>query len=101
MRIRKPITPHAPSHTKSPLRGPTFFSVTTPGSRVGLTAHRRSAPESSEILLQVHALVHIRHLIAVAVEHQRVPLKEFANTPLLGLAPARMVNIRIHVGVKA
>src|SRR5579883_39827 len=37
------------------------------------------------ILHQIHAFVQAGHLIAVAVEHQRVAPPEFTQTPLLGL----------------
>src|SRR5271157_6255414 len=54
----------------------------------------------SEILLQVHSAVQRRHLVAVAVEHQRGTLEELADAALLRLAPARMVHIRVHVRVE-
>src|SRR6516162_3627704 len=40
-------------------------------------------------------------LLLIAVEHQRRTPARFADALLRGLAPARMVHVRIHVGVKA
>ncbi len=40
-------------------------------------------------------------LFLVAVEHQRRAPARFADALLGGLAPARMIHVRIHVGVKA
>src|SRR5690606_33421371 len=55
----------------------------------------------SEVLLEVHALVELGHLFGVAVEHQRAPAAQFADAPLGGLAPARMADLGIDVGVEA
>src|ERR1700730_13371996 len=51
----------------------------------------------SVIFLQVHPVVEAGHLVAIAVEHQRRTAQEFSEAPLLCLAPARVVHIRIHV----
>src|SRR6185436_13219694 len=40
------------------------------------------------------------HLIAVTVEHQRFPLAEFADATLFRLAPARMIDRWIYIGVE-
>src|SRR5262249_13740667 len=55
-----------------------------------------------EILPQVHTSVHAGHLIAVAVEELclRV-LEERRQTTLRCLAPAGMIDLRIHIGVEA
>ena len=41
------------------------------------------------------------HLFLVAVEHQRRTPARFADALLRGLAPTRMIHVRIDVGVKA
>jgi len=51
--------------------------------------------------LQVHAGVERSHLIRVAVEQQRLVHEDFAEAPFGGLAPARMIDVGIHVGIKA
>src|SRR5512133_3528359 len=50
---------------------------------------------------QVHARVERCDLISVTVEHQGRAAQELADAAFLGLAPARMVNRRVHVGVEA
>src|SRR5690606_1672573 len=50
---------------------------------------------------QVHPAVQRRDLICVAIEHQGGSLEEIANAPLARLAPARMIDLGIHVGVEA
>src|SRR5215213_5970611 len=52
-------------------------------------------------LLQVHAAVQACHLLTVAVEHQRFAPAKFADTPLRGLGPARVIDFGVHVGVEA
>src|ERR1035438_5870843 len=54
----------------------------------------------SEVLLQVHAVIHGSDLVAVAVVHQRWPLQKFSDAPLLRLAPAGMIDIGIDVGIE-
>ena len=53
----------------------------------------------SEILAQVHARVQLPDLRFVAIEHQRFDFLRqnaaVAYAPLAGLAPTRVVNIRI------
>src|ERR1700720_2307332 len=52
------------------------------------------------IFPQVHSAVETRHLIRVAVEHLRRRVFEESRQPdFLGLAPARMIHLGIHVGV--
>src|SRR5579864_3101458 len=56
------------------------------------------------MLLQIHSVVHRRHLVLVAIEHQSLDAltKECAiETAFRGLAPARMVHIWIYVGIEA
>src|SRR6266403_1332718 len=50
--------------------------------------------------LQIHSAVHAGDLIAVAVEHNGRPHEDFAEAALLGLAPARMVDVGIDVRVE-
>src|SRR5690606_39190554 len=50
---------------------------------------------------QVHPCVHVRDLLRVAIEHQRVAAAELADTAFRGLAPARVIDIGIHVRVEA
>src|SRR5712691_11223576 len=54
----------------------------------------------SMVLLQIHSVVEAGDLIAVAVEHESGAREDFAEAALLGLAPARMIDIRIDVGVE-
>ena len=58
-----------------------------------------------EILPQIHAAIQRRHLIGIAVEQQRrlafdVENAAGADEALGGLRPARMIDVRVHVGVK-
>src|SRR6266496_1466580 len=53
------------------------------------------------ILAQVHAGIEARHLVAIPVEHQRLPFQEIADPAFPGLAPARMVYVWVYVGIKA
>src|SRR5262245_27732353 len=48
-------------------------------------------------LLEVHPGVERGDLIGVAVEHQGLPSAELADSTLAGLAPARVIDIGIHV----
>src|SRR5207237_845334 len=73
------------------------------GLAAGCSSSFFTAP-GSEKLLQVHAGVQLAHLRLVAVERQRgLALGEqpacLADAALCGLAPARMVDRRIHVGI--
>src|SRR6266478_6200115 len=52
-----------------------------------------------EVLFQVHAGVEACHLV-VSIEHQGWAFEEFAQAAFLGLAPARVIDIRIHVGIE-
>ena len=56
--------------------------------------------KGSEILLEIHSSVEGRDLISIAVEHQSRPLEEFAYAAFFGLAPARMIDIGVHIGVE-
>src|SRR5262245_24909530 len=53
------------------------------------------------VLLEIHPGVQARDLLAVAVEHQRLPPEELADAPFGGLGPARMVDRRVDVREKA
>src|SRR5262245_55255598 len=50
---------------------------------------------------EVHAGVEARDLVGVAVEHERLAREELADSPLLRLTPARVIDGRIHIGVEA
>src|SRR5438309_6114858 len=52
-------------------------------------------------LAQVHAGVEAGHLLGVAVERQRRAASDLADPSLRRLAPARMVDRRVHVRVEA
>src|SRR5258707_2021529 len=58
------------------------------------------AAASSVVFLQIHAGVKARHLVGIAIEHQRWTLAEFANPAFAGLAPAGMIFLRVHIGIK-
>src|SRR5262244_97193 len=62
---------------------------------------RRRSSMGSIVLLQVHPGVKAGYLLAVAVEHERVALEKVAQAALLGLGPARVIDLGIDVGVKA
>src|SRR5688572_30078326 len=79
-------------------------------NRAGLMTRRMTVVEGIEasgrsvVLLQVHAFVQRRHFLFVAVEHQgRHARAEHAGADLsfASLAPARMVDTGIHIGVEA
>src|SRR5688572_33468080 len=55
---------------------------------------------SSEILSQVQAGVQRPDLIGVAVEHEGLALEELPHPPLPSLTPARVVHLRVHIGVE-
>src|ERR1051325_27672 len=59
------------------------------------------ALRASEVFAEVHSRIHRGDLVGVSVEHQRGPLEEITDAPLAGLAPPRMIHIRIYVRVKA
>src|SRR6266436_823982 len=53
------------------------------------------------VFLQVHSVVHAGDLVAVTVEDDSGVREDFAEAALPGLAPTRMINIGIDVGVEA
>src|SRR6266850_108563 len=57
-----------------------------------------SAADSKESP-QIHARVE-RSDFRIPVEQEGLALKEFAQSPLPRLAPARMINRRIHIRIK-
>lgn len=60
-------------------------------------------PSFSKVFAQVQTRVKLRDLIGITVKHQRGLLggkQATANAPFAGLAPAWMVNFRIHIGVE-
>ena len=56
---------------------------------------------ASVIFLQVHAGVEAGDLVLITVEHEGVALEDFAEAAFFGLAPARMIDVGIHVGIEA
>src|SRR5579883_1061338 len=70
-----------------------------------------AAPQNSkfeitnlEILFEIHACVEACDLISVAVKHQCRPLARengVSDAAFFGLCPARMIDVRVHVGIKA
>ena len=52
-------------------------------------------------LLQIHPGVQRCHLIAVAVEHERLAPAQVADAPLVCLTPSRMADLGVHVGIEA
>src|SRR5689334_4862353 len=76
-------------------------------NRVRLSADRAVDAAAGMLVvgLEIEAGVEACHLLAVAVEHQRrSPLHEqsaLADAALGGLAPARVVDVWIDVGIKA
>src|SRR4029077_2182611 len=82
--LRFPVSPAHTSHAHGPR-----------------AARKTSGLRTLIVLPQIHAAVQAGHLIPVAVEQHRLSHEELADTPLLSLAPARVIDGRIHVGVKA
>ena len=70
------------------------------GPLVGEDARARFE-SASVIFLQVHAGVEAGDLVLITVEHEGIALEDFAEATLFGLAPARMVDVGIHVGIEA
>src|SRR5437899_7247070 len=66
-----------------------------------LSATRTRRDTTLVELLQIHPRVERRDLVRVAVEHERLAAPELADAPLGGLAPARVVDGGVHVGVEA
>src|SRR5438105_7014010 len=67
----------------------------------GTSATRNPQSAMSVVLSKVHAGIQARDLIAVAVEHERLAHQELADAALGRLAPARMIDRRIHARVEA
>src|SRR5437879_6501170 len=55
---------------------------------------------TSVVLAQVQSFIHPGDLLRVSIERERGPLEEFADPPLLGLGPPRMVDFRIYISVE-
>src|SRR5690606_244974 len=62
---------------------------------------RRSNFIRSVVPSQIHSCVQRSDLFCVAVERQRRTLEEFADPALARLAPARVIDFRVHIGVEA
>src|SRR5690349_10912450 len=91
--VRFPIQARYPSTASGARQAPqsAIFSTTRP-RRVIPAAPR--APAGLVRFLQVHPRVETRHLV-VAIEHQRLAPAELADAALGGLAPARVVHLRV------
>src|ERR1051325_4715157 len=72
--------------------------------------NEKSGNAGSVIPCEIHAGIELRYFFLIAVEHQRRTPRFgkrtqqtaiSANAPFRGLAPARMVHVRIDVGVEA
>ncbi len=50
---------------------------------------------------EVHPCIEAGHLVDVAVEQQGIASAELAEPPLPRLAPPRVFDLRVHVGIKA
>src|SRR5262249_41015758 len=58
-------------------------------------------PNPSKILPQIHPGIQARHLIGVAVEHERFLTTEHADPSFTRLRPAGVIDLGIHVRVEA
>src|SRR4051794_17950356 len=87
-----------------PRRTPGAWPPDAEGAKRLLLAGSGS-PQPSVVLLQVHARVQLPNLGLVAVEHQGLALLGekaiLADAPLGRLAPTRVIDFRVHVGIKA
>ena len=45
-------------------------------------------------------VIQLRDLFGIAIEHERLAALEFADAPLAGLGPARMIDLRVDIGVE-
>src|SRR5262249_44854930 len=95
--LRLPVSAAQTSHAN----GPRAATKTA-----GLTTKRRirslkPASGASVVAPQVHARIERCDLVAVAVEHLRLPPQELADAAFGRLAPARMVDRGVDVGVEA
>src|ERR1051325_431688 len=54
-----------------------------------------------KVFPQVHALIQRRDLVAVAIKRKRFALQEFSDAPLGRLAPARVIDLGVDVGIEA
>src|SRR5215472_12326095 len=95
-----PSPPVKPRQTSAP-RGIRQRKKTTTLVHLLVRRARISCYASLVVLFQVHAVVQAGDLIAVTVEHQRVALEDFAKAAFLGLAPAWVVHIGIHIRIEA
>src|SRR3984893_5931932 len=90
--------PLGPSQARMP-RGTRHSTNTT--TFVHLLVRMRFIGRALVVFLQVHAVVQTGDLISVPVEHLgwRV-LEESWQATFLGLAPARVIFIGIHIGIE-
>src|SRR5262249_34542165 len=79
----------------------TASGARTPAHTATFRARRLRRVTGLVELLQIHPRVEGRNLIGIAVEHERLAPAELADAPLGRLAPARMVDRRVHVRVEA
>src|SRR3954469_21628375 len=98
--LRFPVVAAQTSHAN----GPRLAAKTS-----GFSPHRSARSETFTrqlstalvVLLQIHAGVHARNLVAVAVEHQRPAFQELADAPLGRLAPPRVIDGGVDVRIEA
>src|SRR5437879_269974 len=58
------------------------------------------AAVSSVIFLQIDAVLQAFYLVGIAIVYMCWAFAKFADTALIGLAPARMVLLWVHVGIE-
>src|SRR4051812_38198736 len=85
----KPLTSTGPARVR-------FFVVHSPEPRSGALEQRTLVLDEQALVLQV--LVESGNMLAIAVEEQGRPALVGAEHPFARLAPARMRDLRVHVG---
>src|SRR5690606_27496176 len=81
----------------------TASGIAPPMMTAGLStwSTRRSNFIRSVVPSQIHSCVQRSDLFCIAVERQRRTLEELADPALARLAPARVIDFRVHMGVEA
>src|SRR6476661_9664970 len=92
--LRLPVSAAQTSHANGP-RAVTKTSGFRKNRRM-----RSGKCNDSVVLSQIHARVELGHLVAVAVEHQRLAPEELADAPLGRLGPPWVIDRRFDVGVE-
>src|SRR5690606_14285012 len=84
---------------------PGAFSSWIPACAGGMACDqlriRHTGLGRSVVLPEVHAAIEARDLLGIAVERQRRALEELADAALARLAPARVIDVRVHVRIEA